>query len=337
MGFGCNHLNRIEVAVTTPSLRREDYPQYMKKPPFFSIVVPVYDRPNLLREALDSIAEQTFQDFEVLVVDDGSSDSEVGEVGRDWSGKSESHRFFRLDANQGVSEARNFAIERACGEYVVFLDSDDLFLPWGLECFEQVIRKTRNRIVVSKSIGKSEQSDYEKGQLSYTQFDDFLAYRRQEKRWWFNPSGVAIKRETLIERGSFWTGREYCEDLDLWLRLGDVAGFVRIEEPHTYVYRLHDGNLHTEAIRLHSGHVKIAENERKGVYPGGRSRRGEREAVVAAHLRVHARELVRDGFLSEAWRVFNLSLLMNLKRSKWLFVLGFPVFFFLKRAGVSMP
>src|SRR5689334_6850738 len=94
--------------------------------PLVSVVIPAFNRAFILPEALDSVLAQTWKDFEVLVVDDGSTDN-TEEVLEPYVAR-HGVRFLR-QANQGPAAARNRGIEAARGKYVAFLDSDDLWLP----------------------------------------------------------------------------------------------------------------------------------------------------------------------------------------------------------------
>src|ERR1043166_3788702 len=93
--------------------------------PFFSVVVPVYNRAHLLGTALDSVLSQSCQDFEIIVVDDGSSDNPSSVVAKLGDPRI---RFIR-QSNGGGGKARNTGIDAARGQFVATLDSDDSFLP----------------------------------------------------------------------------------------------------------------------------------------------------------------------------------------------------------------
>ncbi|MCA8987625.1 MAG: glycosyltransferase family 2 protein [Planctomycetaceae bacterium] len=99
--------------------------------PTVSIVLPTYNRANLLAEAITSALQQTWDKLEVLVVDDGSTDHTV-DVVRDLARRDERVHYFYQE-NAGVSEARNRALNMMSGQLVAFLDSDDVWLPWKLE------------------------------------------------------------------------------------------------------------------------------------------------------------------------------------------------------------
>ena len=92
--------------------------------PKISVIVPVYNTEQYLRQCLDSILCQTFSDFELILVDDASTDRS-GVICDDYSMKDKRVKIFHCGKNSGVSAARNLAIDHSTGEYLVFIDSDD--------------------------------------------------------------------------------------------------------------------------------------------------------------------------------------------------------------------
>lgn len=96
---------------------------------FFSIVIPTYNRAHLIEETIQSLLNQTFQDFEIIVVDDGSTDNTEEIIGKI---NSEKITYYKTE-NFGVAHARNFGIQKAKGNYVGFLDSDDKVKPEHLQ------------------------------------------------------------------------------------------------------------------------------------------------------------------------------------------------------------
>ena len=88
-----------------------------------SIIVPIYNVENYLRQCLDSIVSQTYQNFECLLINDGSSDNSA-DICREYIEKDSRFRYFEKE-NVGVSSARNLGIERSKGQYITFIDSDD--------------------------------------------------------------------------------------------------------------------------------------------------------------------------------------------------------------------
>lgn len=106
--------------------------------PTVSIIIPSYNRAHLIAETLKSVAAQTFTDYEVLVIDDGSKDN-TEEMIKPLCDRDSRIRYFK-QANGGVSTARNHGLRLARGEFVAFLDSDDLWSPWKLAVQVQLMR-----------------------------------------------------------------------------------------------------------------------------------------------------------------------------------------------------
>lgn len=109
-------------------------------PPFFSVVLPTYNRARMARTAVKTVQYQSLSDWECWVVDDGSTD-ETPRMLEEFS-KDQRIRILRLDKNSGMNASRNLAIERAQGRFVTFLDSDDLWLPKRLERFKERIERS---------------------------------------------------------------------------------------------------------------------------------------------------------------------------------------------------
>ena len=96
----------------------------MKQKPQISVIIPTYNRGWILKEAVDSVLSQHYTDFELIVVDDGSTDNTLALL-QTYKGRLK----ILQQENLGVSAARNLGIENSCGQYIAFLDSDDLWLP----------------------------------------------------------------------------------------------------------------------------------------------------------------------------------------------------------------
>ncbi|MBU6442319.1 MAG: glycosyltransferase family 2 protein [Alphaproteobacteria bacterium] len=125
-------------------------------PPLFSVVIPVYNRAELLRGALESVRAQSCQDFEIVVVDDGSADDPAKTAAAFADPRIRCVR----QQNAGASAARNRGIDLAHGRYVAFLDSDDNFLPHHLERMARLLENTTDtagfaRMIVDRGDGRN--------------------------------------------------------------------------------------------------------------------------------------------------------------------------------------
>lgn len=118
----------------------------MKEQPLISVIIPVYKVEAHLPDCLDSLLAQTYRNFELLCVNDGSPDGSQ-EILERYAQKDDRIRVFKKE-NGGVSSARNFGLERARGEYIAFVDSDDFVLPQFLERMQQAAETEQAKIVV---------------------------------------------------------------------------------------------------------------------------------------------------------------------------------------------
>ena len=113
-----------------------------------SVIIPVYNVEDYLRNALESLLNQTFKDFEVILVNDGSTDSS-GTICESYACRYKNFHVYHKE-NGGQSDARNYGLEKASGEFVTFLDSDDYFEPYALEVFIKLQKKYDADIVSTK-------------------------------------------------------------------------------------------------------------------------------------------------------------------------------------------
>lgn len=296
--------------------------------PRFSIIIPTYRRSEYVSGIVRSLRGQTFTDWEAVFVDDGSKDAALtGELAAAVQADPRI-RAVVLEANQGVPGARNRGLAECTGDYVAFLDSDDLYHEWSLRVFDEIIsNEGLPAILAGTAVLLDEASDDHGASdvgISYERFPDYFQYRASTRNWWFSPSGVVVRADVLASVGGFWSGRDLCEDIDLWQRLGAGHELVRITSPPIYAYRLHDGGIHLRFREMYDGIARIIRSEKEGIYPGGDSRRLHRIAVIASHARHHAVEFL-GGHPALAWKLYCTTLSWNLRLLRWRFVAGFPV------------
>ncbi|MBN1349305.1 glycosyltransferase [candidate division KSB1 bacterium] len=182
--------------------------------PRVSIIIPTYNRASFLPQAIQSVLKQTFKDFELIVIDDASDDS-TPQVLAQFSKKLTA---YRLPENRGVSAARNLGIERAQGEYIAFLDSDDQWKPEKLQT--QMLWIQRNPEInacYTDEIWIRNGVRINPGKR-YTKYDGWFL-EKMLPLCFINPSSVLINREVFDEVGVFDESLPACEDYDLWLRI----------------------------------------------------------------------------------------------------------------------
>lgn len=189
----------------------------------FSVIVPLYNKARYIEKAVNSVLGQTYKDYELIVVDDGSTDGSLDIVLR-LLGKEGNHQRVVSQTNAGVSMARNKGAELAKGDYICFLDSDDWWEPTFLEGMNRLIetcpdaglygtgfyliKNGKKRIA---PIGLS--SDFKIGYINYCQV------YAQTLCMPITSSSVAIPREVFNNSGRFRRGITLGEDFDLWIRI----------------------------------------------------------------------------------------------------------------------
>jgi GT2 family glycosyltransferase len=307
------------------------------KSPLFSIVIPAHNRAQLILEALDSVSKQTFKDFEVIVVDDGSTDGTeavVSEMLKSGNAENLKLKYIRQE-NKGAGAARNAGAKVAHGEYLAFLDSDDLWLPWTLKSFKKVIESFNRPALISGKIqdGFSQSPDKAMERLE-VQSRAFADYLESFKQPCFVGAGkMVVKREVFLNISGFSEMPINLEDHDLALRLGGHQGFVEIVAPATLVRRRHDTNLSSVASRTIAGARHLIHEEKAGKYPGGEKRARQRRMIISRHIRPVAVETLRSGGIDKAWEIYKATLGWHLALGKWKFLIGLPLAIIAKKIG----
>jgi len=175
----------------------------MGQRPKFSIVIPTYNRRCLLQRALASVRNQTFRDYEVIVVDDGSSDGT-------WEylcSLDPSVKALRQE-NRGPGPARNLGARHARGTYLAFLDSDDLWFPWTLATFSELASRHRAPSILSgKLVEFWEEAALEGIKAEPIAVDVFPDYLTSSRSRYFVGSGMmVVRRDIFLNSGGFDDG-----------------------------------------------------------------------------------------------------------------------------------
>ena len=288
----------------------------------FSIIIATYNRLDLLTRTMASVWSQRFTDFEVIVADDGSTDRTVDFLHAQGPRVRVVHQ-----ANSGPGAARNLGAQLASGEYLAFLDSDDLWFPWTLATFAHVIRQHHAPAILAGHLQEfSDDADLRGVQETPPEaevFPDYLASSR--KRYFVGACMAVLRRDEFMKTGGFTDRRINCEDHDLILRMGTAPGFAQILSPVTLGWRRHPGSATQDPGRSVAGILYLIEQERGGIYPGGESRINDRRRVVTLHVRPVSLDCARRGLWSEAWRLYRASFAWHVQLGRWKYLLGFPV------------
>ncbi len=274
--------------------------------PRVSVIMPTYNRAELVVRAIGSVLGQTFRDFELIVVDDASTDDTAAAVARIDDPRL---KFVRLLKNGQQPHASNIGIARARGEWVAFLDDDDEWLPEKLEMqLARVEREPDPRVsvVYCRALVHDEHGLRPLGEWAAPEGD--VRHSQLAGRQLVIPTVYMVKRGALLEAGGFDESLAGAVDTDLWLRLSMASHhFAAVQEPLA-IYHTDSPNRLTDdpvgAVRSYFALYRRWDPlMRESVGParydrsvGWRERRHKK-----AHKKL-VRSLVRAGSRSEAWR-----------------------------------
>jgi glycosyltransferase involved in cell wall biosynthesis len=212
----------------------------MPSVPKVSVVITCYNYGQYIRAAIESVLDQTWQDFEIIVIDDGSTD-DTPQVMAEYHGH-ETIRYLRQE-NQGQPKAKNRGIAESRGEFVAFLDADDVWLPEKLALQLQLFNEPavgvgytrRYWIDPDGQVIQGNERTLRRGTiLNYILIDNFICF-----------SSSMVRRELLEATGGFDETLPMGIDYDLWIRLAAKCGFDYVNQP---------------LIKYRTGHVNLSRN-----------------------------------------------------------------------------
>lgn len=204
--------------------------------PFFSVIIPTYNRAQFIREALNSVLIQTFVDFELILVDDASTDNTEEII----SSFSDNRIIYtKNDTNLERSTSRNIGIQRATGQYICFLDSDDLYLKNHLQVLYKNIQEKEN----PKALLLVNAYDMVDGIIAERDCPEIAKYNKYHfiLTYTFNPPRMCIHKD-ILETITFDPFINICEDVDIALRIAKNYPIIQINE-RTVIYNLHPGTF----------------------------------------------------------------------------------------------
>jgi glycosyltransferase involved in cell wall biosynthesis len=238
--------------------------------PEVSVVIPSYNSSRFLGQALDSVLAQTFRDYEVIVVDDGSSD-DTSEVLRRYANAVRSLH----QPNQGVAVARNNGIVASAGRYVALLDADDTWLPSKLALQLDALRARPGSRACTTEHQLVDVDLHEIGDVKPRRSGISLETLLLEGNVLGCPSSMLCERELLLSTGGFDPDQSQCADWDMWLRLLRVADVVKLPEPLVN-YRWHGSNMSSRPELLERDSVRVLQKAFDSGLPPAVARRRRR-------------------------------------------------------------
>lgn len=233
-------------------------------------------------------------------MDDGSTDSS-GQVLQQYG---DSIQLLTFAGNRGVLEARNHGAARAEGEYLVFLDGDDLFMPWALDVYERIITEGNPSFILGRlswftgAIPVPTDQDVP-GRIEFVEYESLMA---KDRPVGLSASSLVIHRRAFQNVGGWSPDVPHVDCVDLVTKLGYSGHVVLICSP-TVSYRVHASNsILTVPPFLRVAH-HILRKERAGGYSGGRGERFRRYAWLAGTIVNWIKRALRAGYYRDAARL----------------------------------
>lgn len=283
----------------------------------FSVVIPTYNRSDKLARALDSVVGQISQNCEVIVVDDGSEEGDkIAQVIAQYSGV----QLVRLPANRGAAFARNAGVEKASGTWVIFLDSDDWWMPGRLDKLRDLapaddVVLIHNRARVVRGGGISTRTRVGRAAPRGVRLEAALA------AWNFvgGCSLICVRRSAFLDVGGFDVSLVSSEDWDLYVRLSVKGKFLFIPQALSYYDVGPHVRLTTSQKKIYDAHEVLL--KRYAIL--GRSPR-ESRYIKATHYWVRSELALMFG---DFWGALSFFASSIITMPTWLVTVRFPSFF----------
>ena len=274
----------------------------LDKSPLVSVLVTVFNRKDFLVACLDSILASSWTDFEVVVVDDQSSDGSYG-IAMNYAERDPRVRVFCNVENLGDYSNRNQAARHAKGSYLKYVDADDLIYPHGLEV---MVRAMQTHCDAALGLSWNQIDPPEPYPLAVSARESIRHHFLEKSALGCGPTGAIILREAFEKVGGF-SGRQFVGDSELWLKLAELWPVISLP-PALVWWRRHEGQqmcleqskpevlthrykLQTEAL-METRHLSSAE------------KRSAAQRLQQHHARRILRLALRAGRPAAAWKLF---------------------------------
>lgn len=283
----------------------------------FSAIIPVHNRAHLIDRTLASIIDQ---EIEIIVVDDGSTDGITECLAKYGDRITILHQ-----ENKGPGAARNLGIAQATGDYIFFLDSDDLCFSWAINTFKNVILELNYpAFVAGTAISFSDQSELDQVKSKTLEIESFRDYySSSDQSLWLAVGTVAIKSKVLRKVGGYTSKWINGEDSDLWLKLGTARHFVVIKSPYILAYYQHPSSAVANQQKTYEGAWHMIQQEQAGLYPGGNTRQLERREILMRHIRPVSLAYLRERKIRDAWEMYRETFYWNLTLKRFIYLIAF--------------
>lgn len=185
-----------------------------------SVIIPLYNKEHYIESTIQSVLQQTFNDFEIIIIDDGSTDKSAQKT----KAFNDSRIRYYYQENQGVSTARNYGIKVSKGDFITFLDADDTWRPVFLKAMFELAQQYPQEAVFSVAQENRPITTLPSG---VTVVKDFCSYF-----YCFCTGSLFFRKEVFENVGFFKQNIQIGEDFDMWLRIACKYNYVYLNEPY---------------------------------------------------------------------------------------------------------
>lgn len=270
--------------------------------PQFSVVIACYNQRDFIADALQSALSQTHPSREVIVVDDASSDGTDSVI----EGFGSAVRLVRMETNRGASEARNAGTALARGNYIVYLDGDDVLKPWALSIYDQIIQ-TLKPVLILGGLTWFRGAVPAPGELATPTQIQFVSYDnwvQKDRQFRSSASAMIVERRTLGTIGGWKKEVWPFDDFYLAVELSESGRAVQILDPRTVFYRMHSTNyIHNTAGLIAGCYNLVAAWQLNRRFVGGKHGL-EKAALIGSPAYFTLQKAFKAGLHREGLRLF---------------------------------
>ena len=222
--------------------------------PIISVIIPVYNGEKTIIETIESVLKQTFTDWELIIINDGSTDQTLDIVNRIQDSRIQVVSY----PNAGLSASRNRGIAKARGEYISFIDADDLWTADKLEFQLKALEENPQAVLAYSWTDCIDESGQLRGPGSHSTVSGDVYATLLLNNFLENGSNPLIRTKVFTEVGGFDESLNSAEDWDMWLRLAARYPFVVVPFPHI-LYRVYRTSMSANVLRMEVACLRVIE------------------------------------------------------------------------------
>lgn len=231
--------------------------------PVVSIIIPAYNVSKYIGEAIQSVLQQDFTSYEIIIINDGSKDTpELEQVLAPFHNRI----VYLKQKNGGIAAARNAGLRIARGEYIALLDSDDVWLPGKLTHQFEFLKSNGYDMVYGDAVlfGETRWKEGTTFMDNVPSVGEVSLESLLDLRSTIVVSTVVVRKDLLIRSGGFdEADRDIPEDFDAWLRLAQIGARIGYDRKVVAKYRYRSDSASSKRIKLHDGALRVLSKTRK--------------------------------------------------------------------------